>query len=183
MLQWFRRRVEARRRAQELYGSVVTAARQPSFYKDMGVPDTPEGRFEMVSLHLFLALESLNRQRAAELDLTQRTIEAYVTDMDDCMREMGVSDPAVPKKVKRAAAAFYERAGAYRRGLSEPENPNLEAVVRKYVFFANPGNDAGVKALVGYVRKAGSKLSAEPFDEHVVGGGLIELLGNEGEVP
>ena len=118
MLQWFRRRAEARRRAQELYGSVVTAARQPSFYKDMGVPDTPEGRFELVSLHLFLALESLNRQRAAELDLTQRTIEAFVTDMDDCMREMGVGDLAVPKKVKRAAAAFYERAGAYRRGLS-----------------------------------------------------------------
>ena len=91
MLQWFRRRAEARRRAQELYGSVVTAARQPSFYKDMGVPDTPEGRFEMVSLHLFLALESLNRQRAAELDLTQRTIEAFVTDMDDCMRATDIS--------------------------------------------------------------------------------------------
>ena len=183
MLQWFRRRAEARRRAQELYGSVVTAARQPSFYKDMGLPDTPEGRFELISLHLFLALESLNRQRAAELDLTQRTIEAFVTDMDDCMREMGVGDLAVPKKVKRAAAAFYERAGAYRRGLSQPENSNLESALRRYVFFANPGNDAGVTALVGYVRKAASKLSAEPFDEHVVGGGLIELLGNEGEVP
>jgi cytochrome b pre-mRNA-processing protein 3 len=183
MLQWFRRRAEARRRAQELYGSVVTAARQPSFYKDMGLPDTPEGRFELISLHLFLALESLNRQRAAELDLTQRTIEAFVTDMDDCMREMGVGDLAVPKKVKRAAAAFYQRAGAYRRGLSQPENSNLEGALRRYVFFANPGNDAGVTALVGYVRKAASKLSAEPFDEHVVGGGLIELLGNEGEVP
>ena len=184
MLQWFRRRAEARRRAQELYGSVVTAARQPSFYKDMGVPDTPEGRFELVSLHLFLALESLNRQRAAELDLTQRTIEAFVTDMDDCMREMGVGDLAVPKKVKRAAAAFYERAGAYRRGLSQPENSNLEGALRRYVLFANRGNDAGVTALVGYVRKAASKLSAEPFDERVVGGGLIELLGNDkGEVP
>ena len=51
------------------------------------------------------------------------------------------------------------------------------------MLFANRGNDAGVTALVGYVRKAASKLSAEPFDEHVVGGGLIELLGNEGEGP
>ena len=117
----------------------MTAARQPFFYKDMGVPDTPEGRFELVSLHLFLALESLNQQRSAELDLTQRTIEAFVTDMDDCMREMGVGDLAVPKKVKRAAAAFYERAGAYRRGLSAPEKPDLEGSLETYVFSANPG--------------------------------------------
>jgi cytochrome b pre-mRNA-processing protein 3 len=184
MLQWFRRRAEAIRRAQELYGSVVTAARQPLFYKDMGVPDTPEGRFELVSLHLFLALESLNQQWSAELDLTQRTIEAFVTDMDDCMREMGVGDLAVPKKVKRAAAAFYERAGAYRRGLSQPEKPDLEAALEKYVFSVNAANTAGIAALAGYARKAASKLSAEPFDEHVTGGGLIGLLGNdEVEVP
>ena len=184
MLQWFRRRAEASRRAQELYGSVVTAARQPFFYKDMGVPDTPEGRFELVSLHLFLALESLNQQRSAELDLTQRTIEAFVTDMDDCMREMGVGDLAVPKKVKRAAAAFYERAGAYRRGLSAPEKPDLEGSLETYVFSANPANGAGVAALAAYVRKAASKLSAKPFDERVAGGGLVELLvNNEVEVP
>jgi cytochrome b pre-mRNA-processing protein 3 len=109
MLQWFKRRAEAGRTAEELYGSVVTAARHRALYSDVGVPDTPEGRFELVALHLFLALEPIKSDSTA-IELSRRTIEAFVTDMDDCMREMGVGDMAVGKKVKRAAAAFYERA-------------------------------------------------------------------------
>ena len=130
MLQWFRKRTEASHRAEKLYGSVVTAARQPFFYKHMGVLDTPEGRFELIALHLFLVLEPLRRRGSDETALAQRTIEAFVTDMDDCMREMGVGDLAVPKKVKRAAAAFYERASVYRRGLAAGQGPDLEASLK-----------------------------------------------------
>ena len=108
MLRWLRQRAETSRKAEELYGSVVTAARQPDFYGALGVPDTPEGRFELVALHLFLALEGLRGQGAAAEGLARRAIETFVVDMDDCMREMGVGDLTVPKKVKRAAAAFYE---------------------------------------------------------------------------
>jgi cytochrome b pre-mRNA-processing protein 3 len=182
MLQWFSRRAETSRRAQELYGSVVAAARQPSFYRDLGVPDTPEGRFELVALHLFLALENL-RQNAAERDLVQRTIEAFVTDMDDCMREMGVGDLTVPKKVRRAAAAFYERAGAYRRGLAEKNGPGLEDALANYVFNEVAADAEGTRALAGYVRKAASLLSATAFEQCVASGELMKLLArNEAEV-
>lgn len=98
MLHWFRRRAEVQRTAEKLYGSVVAAARNPGFYRGMGVPDTPEGRFELVALHLFLMLEGLKGQNAADPELAQRTIEAFVTDMDDCMREMGVGDMVVGKR-------------------------------------------------------------------------------------
>src|SRR4051812_8796887 len=120
MLKWFNRRTETGRRARELYGAVVAAARRPIFYGPFGVPDTPEGRYELVALHLFLALEGIqDRCSVAERELVQRVIETFVTDMDDCMREMGVGDLAVGKKVKRAAAGFYERAADYRSGLAD----------------------------------------------------------------
>lgn len=116
--------------ARALYGRAVTAARQPVFYTHLGVPDTAEGRFEMIVLHLALALEALKSAPgdASERNaITQRTIETFVTDMDDAMREMGVGDLTVPKKVKRAAAAFYDRAVGYRAGLAAPDEAALTA--------------------------------------------------------
>src|SRR3990170_2959830 len=111
MLEWLTERSQSRRTAGELYGRVVAEARQPMFYVELGVPDTPEGRYEVVVLGLFLILERLRVERGAGEKLSQQLLEAFVTDMDDCMREMGVGDLTVAKRVKRAAAGFYERAG------------------------------------------------------------------------
>jgi cytochrome b pre-mRNA-processing protein 3 len=178
MFQWFRRRAETGRRAEELYGSVVTAARHPSFYRDVGVPDTPEGRFELVALHLFLALESV-KMRGADTDLSRRTIESFVSDMDDCMREMGVGDMAVGKKVKRAAAAFYERAGAYRDGLAA-QAPDLEESLRVYVFGEKAPRSAesptGARVLGQYVRAVADSLSRDRFEVLVESEALSRLL-------
>jgi cytochrome b pre-mRNA-processing protein 3 len=178
MLQWIRRRASAGRRARELYGSVVTAARQPVFYERLRVPDTPEGRFELISLHLFLALESLGQQDGAG-DVKQRMIEAFVTDMDDCMREMGVGDLSVPKKVRRAAAAFYERASQYRHGLAGGRDPALEESLARYVFSGSPLSQDSVAELARYVRQAASALSDHEFDAYVSGGELERLLRSD----
>ncbi|AGK57569.1 ubiquinol-cytochrome C chaperone [Hyphomicrobium denitrificans 1NES1] len=184
MLQWFRRRTQAARRAEELYGSVVTAARHPAFYRDMGAPDTPEGRFEMIALHLFLLLEGIRLQATAETELAQHTIEAFVTDMDDCMREMGVGDMAVAKKVKRAAAAFYERAAVYRTGLAA-RGTDLEDGLLKYVFAGAAGRKGapahdGAARLARYMRAAADLSSKEPFDKLVARGDLGRLLNSSG---
>jgi cytochrome b pre-mRNA-processing protein 3 len=175
MLQWLRKRAETGRRAGELYGGVVTAARQPEFYGIIGVPDTPEGRFELVALHLFLAIESL-RGPAAD-DLRQRMIEVFVTDMDDCMREMGVGDLAVPKRVKRAAAAFYERATAYRRDLAaEGKTSAMSASLRHYIFADGASREDASAAIAHYLREASSALSSQPFDDWVECGDAGRLL-------
>ena len=108
----------AKRKAGDLYGMVVAAARQPAFYGPGHVADTPEGRFELIALHLFLLAERLTSDKPEGEDLARHLIEAFVTDMDDCMREMGVGDLTVPKRVKRAAAVFYERSGDYRNALA-----------------------------------------------------------------
>ena len=117
MLAWLTGRDGPRHTAGELYGRVVAEARRTVFYAGLGVPDTPEGRYELIALHLFLLLERLRRDGSAGEAVSRHVLEAFVTDMDDCMREMGVGDLTVPKRVKRAAAGFYERAGAYRAGL------------------------------------------------------------------
>jgi cytochrome b pre-mRNA-processing protein 3 len=169
MLQWLRRRSEAQRTAEELYGRVVAAARQPELYRAMGVADTPEGRFEMIALHLFLALEALKGKADYGQDIAQRTIEAFVADMDGCMREMGVGDLAVPKKVKRAAAAFYERAGAYRAALVDSGDRKLERALARYAL----GNEAAAgpqaKALSDYVRRVQASTSGQDANAILVG--------------
>lgn len=100
--------------ASDLYGRVVTAAREPGLYRLCGVPDTPDGRYEMVIVHLVVLLERLKAGAPATDGLSRRLAETFVTDMDDCLREMGVGDLTVPKKVRRAAAGLYERARGYR---------------------------------------------------------------------
>jgi cytochrome b pre-mRNA-processing protein 3 len=158
----------------------VASARQPAFYEAMGVPDTPEGRFELIALHLFLALESLKGRGQTAADLSQRTIESFVTDMDDCLREMGVGDLAVPKKVRRAAAAFYERAAAYRQGLAAVAPADLEASLASYVFAGTPRNDASTGRLARYVREAVARLSSDPFETLAASGKLARLLDASG---
>jgi cytochrome b pre-mRNA-processing protein 3 len=160
MLQWFKRRSDAQRTAGELYGNVVAAARQPEFYSRYGVADTPEGRFELVALHLFLALEALKSQGGDTNDIARRTLETFVVDMDDCMREMGVGDLTVPKKVKRAAAGFYERAGDYRAALAKDDAGLSDALI-KHVFSGTPPA-SGAPALAGYVREAARGLASKP---------------------
>ncbi len=179
MLHWFRRRAEVQRTAEKLYGSVVAAARNPGFYRGMGVPDTPEGRFELVALHLFLMLEGLKGQNAADPEVAQRTIETFVTDMDDCMREMGVGDMVVGKKVKRAAAAFYERASVYRAALAA-RGSELEVGIMQYVFEGDGAARDRAARLAHYTRAAAELSSKTPFDKLVADGSFARLLKANG---
>jgi cytochrome b pre-mRNA-processing protein 3 len=142
----------------------------------MGVPDTPEGRFELVALHLFLALESLHITDPAADDLRQRTIEIFVEDMDDCMREMGVGDLTIPKKVKRAAATFYDRATIYRRDLTAAEGSMLATSLGRSIFADAADREDASHALAHYVRAAPAALTVESFGDWVRTGAAARLL-------
>ena len=133
MLNWFRARSANARKAKELYGAVVAAARQPEFYRDYGIPDTLNGRYEMIVLALILLLERMREEGAAASDVSRLTLEAFFTDMDDCMREFCVGDLSVPKKVKKAAAGFYERAKAYHEALDAGDKAAMAAALEMFV--------------------------------------------------
>jgi cytochrome b pre-mRNA-processing protein 3 len=176
MLRWLKKRSETASRAKKLYGSVVAAARQPAFYGNIGVPDTPEGRFDLIALHLYLAIEGSTIIEPAADDLRRRSIEFFVEDMDDCMREMGVGDLTVPKKVKRAAAAFYERATSYHRDLTSEEEGSLAANIARTLLAEAANKYSASTALSHYVKKAASALAVERFDAWVESGASQQLL-------
>ena len=152
MLNSLKAHSELRRKAGEIYGAVVTQARQPSFYAALGVPDTPSGRYEMVVLHLFIVLERLRGQGVNDdAPLPRSLVEAFVTDMDDSLRELGTGDLSVPKKVRRAATGLYERTMAYRIALAAPDDGPLLGVLAEHVY---GGQHPAAPALARYLRAA-----------------------------
>jgi cytochrome b pre-mRNA-processing protein 3 len=164
VLSWFHARARDRRTAKELYGAIVTQARQPRFFADGGVTDTPEGRAATIMLHLFLMLDRLDCEGVAGKALGRRIAEAFVTDIDDSLREMGVGDLAVPKNVKRAAAALYERSHAYRVALEAPGDGPLS----RELCASLPGlqvNSQSAFDLARYVRRSREHLSHLEADE------------------
>ncbi len=162
MLLSLKRRAEFQRKAGEIYGAIVTQARQPAFYARLGIPDTPTGRYEMVVVHLFLVLERLCGEGSGPETLAQELVDAFVSDMDDSLRELGTGDVGVPRRVKRAAAGFYERSKDYRAALAAGEGA-LETALARYL--AADAGDGRIGALASYMRAAAASLAADPAGE------------------
>jgi cytochrome b pre-mRNA-processing protein 3 len=161
MLRSLKRRAEFQRKAGEIYGAIVTQARQPAFYARLGIPDTPTGRYEMVVVHLFLVLERLRGGGGDAGALAQVLVDAFVADMDDSLRELGTGDVGVPRRVKRAAAGFYERSKDYRTGLAHGGEMLAQALARHLT--ADAG-DTRASALAVYVRAAAASLAAQSVE-------------------
>jgi cytochrome b pre-mRNA-processing protein 3 len=95
-----------------IYGMIVTQAREPSFYRDLGVPDTVNGRFDVLVLHLWMILRRL-RTTGGGTTISQALFDRFCEDMDANLREMGVGDLAVPRRMRSFGEAFYGRCAAY----------------------------------------------------------------------
>lgn len=162
-----------------LYRAAVAAARTPEFYTLHGVPDTPDGRFDMIALHVFLALRRLKREqgpaRGDAAALAQALTDLMFADMDRNLREMGVGDLAVGKQVKALAAAFRGRVAAYDAALERTDgDPGLaEALGRN--LFRGTGRAAGAEAirLARHVRAADAALAALPWSTLVAGNAVF----------
>src|SRR5579862_8365539 len=111
------RTTPVREAAERAYGRIVEHARQPGFFIDGGVPDTVDGRFELICLHAFLYLHRLKRESKRAAPLGQRFFDTMFADFDRSLREMGTGDLSVGREVKRMAEAFYGRVAAYEQGL------------------------------------------------------------------
>jgi cytochrome b pre-mRNA-processing protein 3 len=153
-----------------LYGMIVAQARSAAFYTSYGVPDTVEGRFDLIVLHLVLLLRRLNgegdagpernRRRSADRGLGQKLFDAFCQDLDDNLREMGVGDLAVPKRMQRFGEAFYGRRAAYGAALAAAGTQELEKALARNIFEV-VGVDERAARLARYARAAASQLDAE----------------------
>jgi cytochrome b pre-mRNA-processing protein 3 len=177
MLHWLRRNSELKRTAHQLYERIVAQARSESFYREMGVPDTMEGRFEMIVLHLFLVRERLKSEGEDGQRLGQIVLEKLISDMDDALRQIGY-DMAVPKRVKKAVNAFAERSQAYGAALaleaSSSGHDQLQSALRQHVYGDcadpdDPRQAGGIAGLAAYVRRAATTVAATRSSEVLAG--------------
>jgi cytochrome b pre-mRNA-processing protein 3 len=145
----FRRDNEADAIASALYGAIVAQARNPALYTDFGVADTVTGRFEMVTLHVILVLERLAPLGEAAQPLGQRIFDLYVLDMDRSLRELGIGDLGVPKRMKKMAQAFFGRHEAYREALAAGDAARLADAISRNVYGGSDGGAA--PGLAAYV--------------------------------
>ncbi|OYX12984.1 MAG: hypothetical protein B7Z15_08885 [Rhizobiales bacterium 32-66-8] len=161
MLSLFRRKSPSDT-IERLYGAIVAQARQPAFYMDFAVPDTVEGRFELLLLHTFLVCHRLKGASGDGQAMSQQVFDTFLDDMDRTLREMGVGDLAVPKRMKKIGQAFYGRTASYDNALVDGPGA-LEASLARNVY-ERPEDAAEVIALSRYVREAVSGLAATPFE-------------------
>ncbi|MCO5065745.1 MAG: ubiquinol-cytochrome C chaperone [Rhizobiaceae bacterium] len=137
---FFKRENDANREiTAALYAAIMAAARQPHFYSNWDVPDTPLGRFEMISLHMILAMRRLTKGSKALRDVAQELTDMFFTEVDHSLRELGIGDVGVPKRMKKLAKMFYGRAASYGQALDSDDEPALAAALARNAVPENPG--------------------------------------------
>jgi cytochrome b pre-mRNA-processing protein 3 len=122
-------RAASRGTIETIYGMIVTQAREPSFYRDLGVPDTVDGRFDLLVLHLWIVLRRFKSTEGGA-DLSQALFDHFCDDMDGNLREMGVGDLTVPKRMQAFGEAFYGRSAAYDLASDSGTEPLAQALCK-----------------------------------------------------
>ena len=144
-----------------LYGAAVAAAREPYCYTMHGVPDTLDGRFDLIGLHAFLLIHRLRFLPEPGPALAQAVFDAMFSDMDKALREMGVGDLSVGRRVRAMWEAFHGRARAYEAGLHSDDAASLPAALARNVWRGSPPPDGGAQALARLTRAQHAHLAAQ----------------------
>lgn len=160
----FGKKREFIRSADSLYLAAVQQARNPVFYAEWGVPDTVDGRFELITLHVFLILQRLKTNRRRADRLGQCLFDTMFADMDRALREMGAGDLGVGKRVKAMATAFYGRVAAYEKALTDPDESLDDAIFRN-IYRSEEGHEALAKNLALYVSARYEEIGKIPVED------------------
>lgn len=170
MLKRLFRKSPAAEPARQLYESAVAQGRQPVFYTALGVPDSVDGRFDLICLHIWLLQRRLPRGGAATAAVAQELAEIFFADMDVSLREMGAADIGVGRRVKKMIEGFTGRAQAYDAALlAGPEA--LAAALSRNLYGRREAKPGQLAAIARYVLATEVALAAQ--DEAVaLAGGL-----------
>lgn len=146
-----------------LYSMAVQQARQPDFYVKLGVQDATEARFELYSLHVVLLLYRLKGQGPAATEVAQALFGAYIQALDSALREMGVGDLSMAKKMRKLGEAFYGRVKAYDIALATlPDQTELTATIGRTVYAGLDNSPA--RQLSDYAVRCVAALAEQPLD-------------------
>ena len=146
----------ARLAGEALYAAVVQQARSPALYLTLGAPDTTEGRFELYSLHVYLILERFKDGGDQAADTGQQLFDTYLSALDNALREMGIGDLGVGRRMRKLGEAFYGRIQSYEQALSAlPDQKGLRALLVRTVYAGAEKSEAAAMADYIVAQRAG----------------------------
>lgn len=168
----------SRRSVAATYARLVDQARRPELFSDLGVPDTVMGRYDAIVLHVFVLLHRLKGQGDDADAFGQAVFDHLFADMDRSLRELGVGDLSVGKKVKGLAKGFYGRIVAYERALDSAGDDDLLLALRRNLYAEAQPSAAQVAAMARYLRSEVARFAGIPLGSLYVG-----EIGSPAEVP
>jgi len=160
---------------QALYMAAVAKARDPRLYLDHGVTDTVDGRFDLVVLHVMLAIRRLRAAGEVGKQVSQDMFDYMFLDMDRSLREMGVGDLSVGRHIKSMAKAFYARAEACEAGLDAAQSGDMTALIAalRETIYRNATETPGAPGLAAYLLRLDRHVQLQ--DANTIAGGVIDL--------
>jgi cytochrome b pre-mRNA-processing protein 3 len=163
----FRFRVKQQRDEYDLavYTRLVQQARHPALFTILHVPDTLDGRYEMVVLHVYLLWQRLRKAPPPYNQLGQRIFDMMIRDMDSALREMGVGDLSVAKKMKPMVEIFYGRTRAYDQALEQSDENALVAALQRNIYADQQANASEARQCAQYIRNSVVHLATIPDEE------------------
>lgn len=146
------------------YATLTSLARAPFFYSDLDVPDTVMGRYEMLSIVMILFFRRTAKSGVSGQELAQEIVDAFFQDIDHSIRELGIGDQGVPKRMKKLAGMFYGRLESYAAALGAGDRGALAAALRRNI---HPDMQAApdMRGLADWMMKAETALVAVSEDE------------------
>jgi cytochrome b pre-mRNA-processing protein 3 len=167
--------------ARDLYRQLAERARRPALYMACGVPDTIDGRFEMLCLHAYALFHGLKGKGADADALGQAVYDAMFADLDGSLRELGAADLGVGKRIKTMTEALNGRIQAYDRGFVAGD-AELEQAIRRNVFGTVTPIEERVRWMAGYLRRIRTVFVGASFEDIRDGSAMSLLPEPSGEV-
>lgn len=155
------------------YAALTEAGRQPGFYLDHNVPDTVMGRFEMISVMLILYFRRTANSPRSGQEIAQEIVDAFFEDLDHSIRELGIGDLSVPKRMKKLAGMFYGRLESYARALGERDEAALAAALKRNFHPESKDEALSMLTLARYMLETEQALAA--VREQTIEGGDLAM--------
>lgn len=168
----FRKKNRNRTIVDRQYQALTSAARVPLFYTDLDVPDTVMGRFEMLSIVMILFFRRTAKADGSGQELAQEIVDAFFQDIDHSIRELGIGDQGVPKRMKKLAGMFYGRLERYAAALEAKDPEGLAEALRRNIH-PQDSDAPEMRGLAVWMIAAEADLSG--VSEDTISRGLLQL--------
>lgn len=155
------------------YAALTAIARTPTFYERLDVPDTVMGRFEMLSVVMILFFRRTRSSQTSGQELAQEIVDAFFQDIDYSIRELGIGDNSVPKRMKKLAGMFYGRLESYSAAMDGNDRDGLAAALRRNIYPQQGKGAPSMDGLADWMMTAERRLADVSETEIATGSAML----------